>query len=229
MSALLTPLAATAAPWSVALLSDDDLMHFVRSQDDRQAFEELVHRHWSSALRVARRRLGGDLHRAEDVVQEAFLRVHTARERYEGSARFGAYLQRIVANLCVSTQRRERARPADALTPAEEDGLSEPHEELEAWDRERALLPEALALLPELHRQALVLHYEGEHSCEQIGQRLGRSLSAVKSLLFRARESLRAALVELNAHAAERAAQAAAQVEPSSRHFAREFQVVAAA
>ena len=60
---------------------------------------------------------------------------------------------------------------------------------------------------------------------DQIGRRLGRSLSAVKSLLFRARESLRAALVELNARAA---AAATAQAEPA-RHFARDCQVVAAA
>lgn len=228
MSALLTSRPSTAAPWSVAELSDDDLMHFVRAQDDREAFEELVHRHWTSVLRVARRRLGGDLHRAEDVVQEAFLRVHSARDRYEGSARFGAYLQRIVSNLCVSAQRRERARPAEALTPADQDDLRGREAELETWDRERELLPEALERLPELHREALVLYYQGDLSCEELGHRLGRSLSAVKSLLFRARESLRAALVELSATPLE-ATPVAVSEDFDSLGFEARFQVVAAA
>ena len=170
-------------------------MHFVRTQDDRDAFAELVSRHSTRALRIARQRLGGDAHRAEDLVQELFLRVYSHRQRYQGSARFGGYLRRILTNLCVSETRRTRSRPAQAL------GGFEPPCEVEAdrvetCARQRRALPSALAALPELHREVLTLRYQEDLSCREIAARLGRSETAVKSLLFRAREGLRRHLVE---------------------------------
>lgn len=187
-----------AETWGVADLSDDDLMHFVRTQDDRAAFAELVRRHSGAALRVARQRLGGDTHRAQDLVQELFLRVYTHRQRYQASARFGGYLRRILVNLCASEARRLRARPAQALgamdlpaEPASEHG--------ESCARQRRALPGALRALPELHQEVLRLRYREDLSCREISVRLGRSESAIKSLLFRAREGLRRSLVESEA------------------------------
>jgi RNA polymerase sigma-70 factor, ECF subfamily len=184
-----------AEAWGVTDLSDDDLMHFVRTQDDREAFAELVRRHSGAALQIARRRLGGDSHRAEDLVQELFLRVYTHRCRYQASARFGGYLRRILTNLCASQTRRQRARPAQSL------GDLEPPSEVdsnrsEALTHQRRALAGALATLPELYQEALGLRYQEDLSCRQIAARLGRSEQAIKSLLFRARESLRRSLVE---------------------------------
>ena len=186
----------SASTWGVADLSDDDLMHFVRTQDDRGAFAELVARHRAAALRHARRRLGGDSHRAEDLVQEAFLRVYDKRQRYQPSARFCGYLQRILLNLCLSELRRQRARPAQALGVAELSLAAPSALADESWTRQRSGLPSALARLPKLHRRALQLRYAEDLSCHEIALRLDRTRPAVKSLLFRARESLRRALVE---------------------------------
>lgn len=213
-----------AETWGVADLSDDDLMHFVRTQDDRDAFAELVRRHSTAALRIARRRLGGDAHRAEDLVQELFLRVYTHRDRYQASARFGGYLRRILTNLCASETRRVRSRPAQSLgglEPASEAELGRS----EDCVRQRRALPAALAALPELHREVLILRYEEDLSCRAIAAQLGRSEQAVKSLLFRAREGLRRNLAEAGPTLAR---EAAPQSESSRTTPASEAKVKAA-
>jgi len=184
-----------ATTWGVTDLSDDDLMHFVRTQDDRDAFAELVSRHSARALRIARQRLGGDTHRAEDLVQELFLRVYSHRQRYQSSARFGGYLRRILTNLCVSETRRARCRPAQALGGFEPPCQDETNR-AETCALQRRALPSALAALPDLHREVLALRYQEDLSCREVAARIGRSETAVKSLLFRARESLRRYLVE---------------------------------
>lgn len=184
-----------ATTWGVADLSDDDLMHFVRTQDDREAFAELVARHSTRALRIARQRLGGDAHRAEDLVQELFLRVYSHRQRYQASARFGGYLRRILTNLCVSETRRASSRPAQALGGFEPPCEAE-FERSESCALQRRALPGALAALPELHREVLILRYQEDLSCREVAAQLGRTEAAVKSLLFRAREGLRRHLVE---------------------------------
>src|ERR1700736_6116680 len=79
--------------------SDEDLMVAVRS-GKTVAFEQLVERHQSSAWNAAYRFLG-DATEAEDVAQEAFLRILDAAHRYQPTASFRTYLYRVVTHLCL--------------------------------------------------------------------------------------------------------------------------------
>ncbi len=163
-------------------------------QGDERAFDQLVES-YSGRVYALLTRLIGPLDHREDLVQEVFLRVIRARARYAPEARFSTWLFRIVFNLCVNEGQRRRGAAALEEDPgAEEDWgderASTPLDELEREDRVRAVQA-AIAELPTRQRTALVLaRYEGL-SLAEVGQVLGSSEQAVKSMIHRARETLR--------------------------------------
>jgi RNA polymerase sigma-70 factor (ECF subfamily) len=173
--------------------TDEELMSRVAG-GDMDAFEDLVRRHQQSALNVAYRFVG-DASRAEDIVQDAFLRLLAAAERYRPTAAFRTYLYNIIWHLCVDFYRKSRPvrlRPADAR-PDRSPGPAET-----ALRRERAdLVRRAVDALPPRQRMAVVLqHFEGM-SYDEIAEALECSSSAVDALLVRARRKLKDALADM--------------------------------
>lgn len=178
--------------------TDPGVALMLRAQGgDLAAFEQLVLDYQGAAFSMLRRILGP--HGAvEDLAQEAFLRVWRGRERFRPEGRFTTYLYRIVYNLALNRIRDQGRKPLrplpEGLDGAPLDLPAEPPEGLLlAGDRmvwaER--IGQALQALPENQRAALVFqHYDGLDLAE-IGQILGVSPQAVKSLLHRARERLR--------------------------------------
>lgn len=172
---------------------------------DERAFTALVE-HFGGRVVGFFRRAGADAAAAEDLAQEAFLRVARARDRYEPSARFTTWLHRILFRIALNDAARNRWRRAVAFAAVEEprrDAPPEPESALPAPDHalERGELREqvraAIRELPEPQRTALLLHRYEECSCEEIGATLGLSVAAIKSLLFRARENVRKRLAPL--------------------------------
>jgi RNA polymerase sigma-70 factor (ECF subfamily) len=162
------------------------------------AFDRLVETYSGQVYALFTRFLG-QVPEREDLVQEVFLRVLRSRERYEPTARFSTYLYRVAFNLAVNhTERDKNARSLDesALdesdaahdTPAAEDG--DPLRKLETDDVVHAVR-EAIASLPESQRMALILAKYEELSFAEIAIVQGSSEKAIKSLVHRARESLR--------------------------------------
>lgn len=162
------------------------------AEGDEAAFRSLVERHLSGLLVLARRMLRDDAE-AEDVTQEALLKLWRSREALEvGMYGLRPWLRRVVSNLCIDKMRSsrrftvtddvpERAEPADQLTQVEAQDASE------RVDR-------AIKALPDRQRTALTLfHYEGLSQIE-VGRIMGVSDEAVESLLARARRSLKVAL-----------------------------------
>ena len=159
---------------------------------DMASFSALVDRHLSVMLAVARRMLRDDAE-AEDVAQEAMLRLWRSSGRLEISE-YGArpWLRRVVSNLCIDRVRAGRNTTVVDEVPEQPQAADQVHslERHEASVRVDAALKE----LPERQRMALVLfHYEGLSQIE-IGKTMGISDEAVESLLSRARRSLKAAL-----------------------------------
>jgi RNA polymerase sigma-70 factor (ECF subfamily) len=161
---------------------------------DAGAFRSLVDRHLSGVLAVARRMLPDDAE-AEDVAQEALLRLWRSTDALEvGVQGVRPWLRRVVSNLCVDRMRSgrrltvveevpERAEPATQLS------------EMEARDVSHRV-DAALKDLPDRQRMALTLfHYEGLSQVE-VGRIMGISDEAVESLLARARRNLKEALRE---------------------------------
>lgn len=156
------------------------------------AFRELVQRHLPAVLAIARRMLRDDAE-AEDVAQEAFLRLWRAAADLDvGPAGARPWLRRVASNLCID---RIRAGQRTEVTDEVPEGEAEPSQLRLVTETElSAHVDAALKQLPERQRLALTLfHYEGMSQIE-VGEIMGVSGEAVESLLGRARRTLKAAL-----------------------------------
>ena len=161
-------------------------------QGDAAAARLLAARMTPRALRVAERMLG-DRAEAEDVAQEAMLRLWRAAPGWQdGGAQVTTWLYRVVVNLCTDRLRRRTALPLDAVAePA--DPAPAPVAGLMAADR-AAALDAALMTLPERQREAVVLrHLEGLNNPD-IAEILGVGVEAVESLVARGKRALVTAL-----------------------------------
>jgi len=183
--------------------SDLDLMLRVR-QGDADSFGELLRRYRTPLVKYFCR-LVRDQALAEDLAQEAFLRVYKARHRYRPDARFTTWLYRIATNLALNAIRDGRGRQRLDVNGSGEDGEAsfefvDPgisvEQQLIETDRGR-MIRAAIEALPENQRAAVILHKYQDIDYRQIGKILKVSESAVKSLLFRAYETLRARLEPL--------------------------------
>lgn len=171
---------------------DADLMAAV-ADGDTAALGVLVHRYQDKALALAYRLLGR-LDQAEDVAQEAFLRVHRSARRYRPSARFGTWLYRIVVNLCHDVHRRAGYAPVALADPAAA-AVAPPANAVEAAERADRVRRAILALPGRQRTAVVLLTYEGL-SHRQIAELTGWSASAVESLIVRAYANLRRRLAE---------------------------------
>ena len=170
--------------------SDEALMARVAGGDER-AFQLLSRRHLPAMLGLARRILGNAAD-AEDVAQEAFMRVWTHAPRWQPLAQFRTWLTRVVINLCLDRKRRapwvELETAGDVVDPAPGAG-----EKAEDNERER-MLAAAIEKLPVRQRSAIVLTYGDGMSNAQVAEILDTSVSAVETLLVRAKQNLRRTL-----------------------------------
>jgi len=170
--------------------SDEDLMLRI-AQGDEPAFRLLARRHLPRALGLARRITGNDAD-AEEVVQEALLRVWVNAARWRPSAAFRTWLYRVIVNLCLN---RKRRAPFAALEEAGEPADTSPDAVAAAESREaERLIAEAVAALPARQRAAIVLTYFEGNSNAEAAAILGMSISGIETLLVRARRTLRKTL-----------------------------------
>lgn len=154
---------------------------------DHGAFACLVRRHQTMVWRLACRFLG-DPHDAEDLTQEAFIRVLQAASRYRPVAAFPAYLTRIVCRLCIDVHRRKRPQLFPEL-PDLEDSDATP--DILAINQERAVaVQSALADLPPNQRLAMILRYYNDYSYREIAAVMEISEKAAERLLSRGRARL---------------------------------------
>lgn len=160
------------------------------AQGDERAFRVLAERHAGRALGLARRILGNEA-MAEDIVQDAFLRVWINAPRWRPQAQFRTWLYRIVVNLCLNAKRRAGDLPLDAAGHVA-DPAPPADAQLEARERDRRVAA-AVDALPERQRAAIVLTYQEGLGNAEVADVLDTSISGVETLLVRARRALRAA------------------------------------
>ncbi len=166
---------------------------------DESAFNALFDR-WSGPLLRYLERMLRDAAAAEELVQEVFLRVHGARERYRPEARFSTWLYSIATRLALNELRRPRRRAVhqslDAEGAAPLAGDEGRTDEIVDARRRAAAVEQALAELPERQRAALWLAVVDGLSYAEVAGALEVSESAVKSLVHRARSGLAERLAE---------------------------------
>ncbi len=170
----------------------DDALLVLYANGDAGAARALTMRLTPMVLGYATRLLN-DAAEAEDVAQEAMLRLwKIAPDWRQGEARVTTWLYRVVSNLCTDRLRKKRGVALEAVPEPVDDQPSAPDAMIEA--ERAAALQQALATLPERQRQAVVLrHIEGATNPE-IAQILETSVEAVESLTARGKRALAAAL-----------------------------------
>jgi len=165
------------------------------SEGDLDAFEKIVRRNQEYAWRVAYRFLG-QKQEAEDVVQDAFLRILEAADRYRPSASFRTYLYRVVCRLCLDRIKKKTPTIMESTLEIA-DPAPDALDRLTAREKKDAV-KRALNALPPNQRSAIILsHYEGLHHRE-IAEILQITPKAVERRLARARERLLSELEELS-------------------------------
>jgi RNA polymerase sigma-70 factor (ECF subfamily) len=181
---------------------DPDFDLVIRAgRGDAAAAQALVARKLPRVLALARRMLG-DAAEAEDVAQEAMLRVWRHAPGWRpGKARFDTWLHRVALNLCYDRLRRRREQPT-AEPPEQTDPGFAPDRGLHAADVGRQV-GRALQALPPRQREAVVLCHYQELGNIEAAEIMEVSVEALESLLSRGRRSLRAALSDLRSELAE--------------------------
>jgi RNA polymerase sigma-70 factor (ECF subfamily) len=183
--------------------TDVQLMLDVKAGDELSF--ELLLRKYRTPLVNFLCRMVRDQATAEDLAQEVFLRVYRARKEYSPSAKFTTWLFRIATNLALNSIRDGKHQQMQVSIDArgqDETPLDVPAREARADDRliereRNEMIRRAIHSLPEKQRAAVVLHKYQEMDYSEIGKILGCSESALKSLLFRAYETLRVELALL--------------------------------
>ena len=186
--------------------SDEELMMKCRN-GDMSAFELLVRRYEDLMINFIYRSIG-DYHRAEDLAQETFLRVFKSAGRYEPKCQFKNWLYLIATNLCRNEVRNRNRRNTlflDDLVPEDEDvnysavmmDVRNLPDELYEKKERNLLIQQTLNRLPENQRMALILVTYQNMRYEEIAEVLDCSVSAVKSLIHRARQAMKKLLVEV--------------------------------
>jgi RNA polymerase sigma-70 factor (ECF subfamily) len=174
-------------------LNETSLLARARAKDQR-AFGLLVSQ-YENALLAVLVPIAGDRERAQDLVQDTFLRAYERLDQYVATHRFSTWLFRIGINLAISFRRRLKVEQrtleeARAVPDAGLDRSPQPVEDL-ARKEEVAALSGAIGRLPERYRSVIRLRYFEGLSCATIARRLGTTANVVSLILFRARQRLR--------------------------------------
>jgi RNA polymerase sigma-70 factor (ECF subfamily) len=189
--------------------SDVQLMLDVKAGDE-QSFELLLQRYRTPLVNFLYRMVRAR-EEAEDLAQEVFLRVYRARKDYVPSAKFTTWLFRIATNLALNSVRDNRHQRMEIsldapVTVDSEDGdekpldIAEKHPNIEQHlveEERKKMIRHSIDKLPEKQRAAVLLHKYQELDYGDIAKILECSESALKSLLFRAYETLRVELAPL--------------------------------
>jgi RNA polymerase sigma-70 factor (ECF subfamily) len=190
--------------------ADPDVVAMERVQDgDMDAFQVLFTKYSGAIVKLAYRFLGSR-HLAEEVAQTAFLQLYRTRKRYKPRARFATFLYRIATNLCLNELRRfdysGKIESLDTQYESEPGSASfadrlpdddSPGPERRLACRELATeVKKVLKHLPPTQRMALLLSRVDGFSYQEVAENLDTSVSAVKSLIFRATATLRRHLGE---------------------------------
>ncbi len=160
---------------------------------DQEAFGELVELYQRPVYNLTYRMLG-EAGEAEDAAQEAFLRAYQHLDRYDNTRPFKTWLLSIASNYCIDRLRKRRLTwlsieeplpPHPSLTSSE----GEPEDAALSGERHAAIQAMLTELAPE-YRAAVILRYWYDMSYTEIAEMLDTTESAIKSRLFRARQSL---------------------------------------
>jgi RNA polymerase sigma-70 factor (ECF subfamily) len=169
--------------------NDTELLALVK-QGSHQAFSLLVQRHLDRFYRLAYRYVQ-DKGTAEDIVQDAFLKLWEAPDRWqpEWETKFTTWFYRIIVNLCLDWTKKKRPIELDPEMPLIDE--RDTADETMIRNEEQRMLEKEIAALPERQRTALNLCFDQGLSNQEAADVMGLNLKALQSLIMRAKTTLR--------------------------------------
>lgn len=166
---------------------------------DQAAFAELVELYQEKLFHMAYRMLN-NRQEAEDVVQEAFLRVYNNLERYNDAMKFSTWIYRIATNLCIDRLRKRKPIYSLDAESSDYEGLDgysmipsddrTPESELLLSETQR-IIHQAIDTLPPKYKTVMILRYIHELSLQEVGDILNMPVTTIKTRVHRGREFLR--------------------------------------
>lgn len=170
--------------------SDESLMRLIKG-GSHQAFSTLVRRHTQRFFSAAYS-LCGNATQAEDMVQEAFLKIWQKPDvwKEDRGAKFTTWFYRILVNMNIDAARKNKRNAGDAALEYIKDPSASPENET-AMNEEQAQLEAAIASLPERQATALNLCFYEGLSNAQAADVMGVKVKALESLLMRAKAGLK--------------------------------------
>jgi RNA polymerase sigma-70 factor (ECF subfamily) len=188
---------------AAAAFADAELVtRALRGRDD--GFEELVRRYQRPIVSYVYR-MTGDYDAALDLTQEVFIKVYNSLARYRPEYKFSTWIYRIAHNAAVDHLRRRPSRPQALDLPARNGGEiyerpvasdAPSPEQLSERAELRAEIEDVIQQLPAGYRELIVLRHAHDLSYDEIAEVTGLPLGTVKNRIFRAREAMRAPLLE---------------------------------
>ena len=175
---------------TLSTLTDAELMQRI-GRGEHKAFDTLYYRYARRLGGFFLRMLAYDAAKAEDMVQELFVRVWTHRKEYRSTQPFATWLYAMAYNLCKNEYRHETVHQGyvEELRQREED-TDEPTKTMER-DELRQRLRQAVQSLPTVQRDAFLLHYDEELTIPEVAHIVGCPEGTVKSRLYTALESVK--------------------------------------
>lgn len=165
------------------------------TQGDLTAFEELLRKHKNMVINLAYRIIQ-NYSEAEDIAQEVFLKIYNSAKTYKPEAKFSTWVYKITVNLSLNRLRGKKHLPT---LPLEETlPISDPNSPETNLEKQELInkVRTALNSLPENQKLAVTLRRYENLSYEEIAKIIGTSVSAVDSLIQRAKQNLKLKLVQ---------------------------------
>ncbi len=156
---------------------------------DANAFSMLVRRHQGNVFTLAYR-FSRDRQDAEELAQEIFLKVWRHARTFKGRAAFSTWLYRLAVNTCLNHRQKKKNSPESVMLPDDLADMAGSADSGRIARERQKLLEQAMSTLPARQKMALILAYFERKSYEQIAAVMEVSVSAVETLLFRARQNL---------------------------------------
>jgi RNA polymerase sigma factor (sigma-70 family) len=172
-------------------LSDQEIIDSVRKGNDSD-YSIIVNRYKNKAFSMLKRMLKNEFE-SEEVLQDCFLKVYNSLNTFKGEAKFSTWFYRIVYNTALTRLSSQKRKTETEMTSVEDHFNLESEyrsDEIEKKDVNQ-LIHDTISKLPERYSAVITMFYLNEMRIEEISEVMGISVSNVKVMLHRSRNSLR--------------------------------------
>ncbi len=181
-------------------MNDSELVTNIK-KGDSYAFKQLFEQHQHMVYNICYR-MSGSRAEAEDITQDVFIKIFHSIEKFRGEAKLSSWIYRIAVNTCLKKQRRKKLENMlsleflfqDKKKPELPSPDNTPDQQIEISEKEQ-IVQDAIHQLSKRQKTALILHRYEDLSYDEIATVMEISLSAVESLLHRAKENLAKMLI----------------------------------